>query len=93
MTKPEPHFTAFILSQLREGMKLQNASLPEADRITIDQHQSNHMQGHHQVCIRLAGDDHHTYRLILCPDDADVYLGPGKRSADFYFTQPLDRPE
>lgn len=93
MNLPDPHFTMLILSQLQQGMKLQNASLPEGDQITIDQHQQNAMQGHHQVRVRLAGDDGRVYRLILCPDDADVALGSGKVDADQYFIEPLERPE
>jgi len=86
------NFTSMLITAIRDALKLEAAAHPD-DVITLDQIQANHTMGHHQARLRLKGDDGRVYRMIICPEDAPVFLGDGKTPADQFFADPLGRAE
>lgn len=78
-------YPGFILTKIASLCRLDT---DKTDKITIDNHQSNGAQGVHQARVRLAGDTT-TYRLILAPADAEIFINGDKRPVAEAFAQPL----
>lgn len=75
----------FILTALATLAK--NFTIKE-NQITIDNHQGNGAYAVHQARVRLKGDPT-TYRMIIAPADAPIFIGEGKVPTHQAFARPL----
>lgn len=75
----------FILLRLGQVAKQLEGT---EDEISIENHQSNGMYCVHQARVRLKGDPA-TYRLILAPENAPIFINDDKRPVAEAFAEPL----
>lgn len=77
-----PGYIVSLLSRLAKNFTVGD------DQITIDNHQSNGVSCIHQARVRLKGDPT-TYRMIIAPADAEIFINGDKRPVADAFAQPL----
>lgn len=75
----------WIIMCLKKAAKMLEG---DEDEITIENHQSNGMYCVHQARVRLKGDPA-TYRLILAPENAPIFINDDKRPVAEAFAEPL----
>lgn len=85
-------YTGLVATQIRRSL-LEGNLIPDANGLQVDQHQQNGAWAVHQLRVTLP-DGMGTYRVIVAPADAPVFIG--KVHADHHFNEALlafDQPK